>query len=53
MVRAKLLHILVSGTNVFDANDMKFEQVFLKMICLLYCLKFSLRDSVGDRCKWI
>lgn len=52
MVRAKLLDIVVSGTNVFDANDTKFEQVFFNMICLLirsllYCLKFSLRDSVG------
>lgn len=52
MVRAKLLDIVVSGTNVFDANDMKFERVFLKMICLLipsllYYLKFSLRDTVG------
>lgn len=30
MVRAKLLDIVVSGTNVFDANDTKFEQVFLE-----------------------
>lgn len=52
MVRAKLLDILVSATNVFDANDMKFVQVFLNIISLLirsllYCLEFNLRDSVG------